>query len=540
MYIFNFVHILPDESLASYVDRLKDINGFDLDTFTTYTFGEKASYLQLEAGLCNIERFCKCLPIVMDPEKLRTEHTYYNLLMNFYNGSNCSPDHFIEVYCHKNKHMGHCPKCRQCIEEDIKAGIPVHTHLDHCLPGVRRCAKHNSPIFISKSTTSTEIYSMYNYYPIHNRAYTNYVISLNGKLPFANLNCIRDGLETASKMICAEGNYLRKAIIDKSYTDHNQWEQWCVHYIEYDTNFWRMTDVVELLSAMLFFFSDAAETLKYFSSHTNTPENKVALYLRLLTGNHYRLSNIKAVTDNNDILFEAYHDACSNNTVYSLKEFMFGKRCKCSVCCTYGPDFLEQIGNKYGINPEIFETGNSDIFLVKHHNYALESINETSMFRTIGEKSSEKHEITRELIFQEATRPTLSPLLPVLYEEKEKKTIKERMKIVKQRCYEQLNSLPPGTVINIQDIKTWDCYTDDIDANFINDIDEYVPLLIQEARYNNIIRRFPEDSSMVVRIESEEQWIKSRRDDPNFNPEELIDAYLHGELSFKQALCRMT
>ncbi len=484
-----YVPIMPGESMASYVYRLCKANGMPLDIFTDIYMGEKHTWGQLDSGLFDAEKFCSFLPskAEINPRKLLQEHTYHEIISNFVEFENYRSVYYYKDYSDKHANVGiNAIKCQRCMEMDRKAGRPGYVHIEHCIPGVNRCYKHNLPLYVYESSYSTQIRKTLLSYTRNNQEYGRECSWIQRHGMFADRNRMVEGLDAAVRMLEMDGDYLYGALLMKGLTDKEIWEtraeyrgcsQSLVPAFNYKTN------IPELMSILLLFFSTAKNIVRYYKSpRFETPENKAQLWMNLLTGNEYILEKAE-YTDQEDVYFTALHTRCGKSCGFLLSEFGRGKRCDCVKHTE--EEIIEmfnstEIGRYYSI--ELDEAG---IFHSKLSNGFRHPFN----YNTRDIPRDAILDLTPEYVLQEITRPTYSPTFPLMMDTVLHNHTFAYIREHEGAVYDHIRRLFPGEIFRTADVMKWADMKHNYEIYVLNNYNPVIKGLLERAYYNDLYEK---------------------------------------------------
>ena len=489
--------IMPNESMASYVYRLCKANGLSLEIFTGIYMGKGRTFAQLDAGLFNAKLFCSCLHVHIRPDVLLKNHTYNEIIKMFYDPESHNGSWVYEEYRDGTVNIGlHIVKCPRCIDEDIKAGRPGYIHIEHCFPGANRCMKHNTPLFwyTDIETNKSEHYTNKNIgYTHNNRDYLRFCAYIQKRGAFADRTTLYSGLVAAIRMLNADELYINQAVINEEYTHTDLWDTRTGYrgYNNKETpSFNLVNSIPEILSTLLFLFRTPENVVSYYSmAKFATHENKVALFLRLLTRDKYILKDIIAVTDD-DIEFTAIHTVCTHQRPFSLNRFTLGERCPCE-----GMDdsaFLEYVNHKadgfYEIKRSKSVPGRFSCCygqVTYPFNYTLRNRNSYDA-------------LPKEFVLQEINRPTLSPSFRILYTDR---LYKETFAFIREKrntVFKHIDRLKPGDAFTKADVLSWAGFKQNMEVFVLNGINRMVNDLLDSAY--ELYRELPGVNGNYVRI----------------------------------------
>ncbi len=496
MIIPQYLPIMPGESMASYIYRLCNANGLPIEIFTRTYMGEICTYGQLDSGFFDAERFCSSLPVKTSPEELMKNHTYNEIMKLFVDKENYRSTWYYGKYADEyalgNMNLAKCPVCEK---EDAAAGRPGYIHIEHCYPGANRCHKHNMPLKWRTAVDSNESdhWCKQIGYTRNNKRYMLFCLELQKRGAFANRERLIAGLDSAAKMMMADELYINQAAINEEYTDIKLWDTrtgYRGYSINKNPSFHSVNSIPEIMSTLLFLFRTPKNVISYYSSDSfETPENKVALYLRLLTGEEYILKKINTVTDNN-IVFTAIHILCGCERQFSMNGFTLGERCSCksmddSLFLEYANQKVEGYFS-FSISKSVPNRFSSCYECVRYpFSYAVRD-------------SNNDDSLSKEYILQEINRPTLSPSFPIKSDEK---LYKETFAFISEKrsaVYNRIKKLKPGDLFSVNDVLSWSGFNRNMDLFILNGKRHMINSILDNAYHAAMFRE--QTDGLYVRI----------------------------------------
>lgn len=360
-----------------------------------------------------------------------------------------------------------------------------YVHIEHCYPGANRCYKHGTPLFWRTETSSdkSDHWGKHLVYTRNNQEYMAFCMELQKKGAFADRSKLIAGLDAIVRMLSADELYINQAAVNMEYTDPNLWDtrtNYRGYVNEKHPTFSRVKSIPEILSVLMTLFGTAKNVVQYYSSAAfETPENKVILFLRLLTGDAYKLVNIEKANGENTI-FTAIH-TCGSISTFSLNDFSAGKRCDCEnmTDCVFLAYANEKMKGYFEFKESI------------SHPHRFEIVNKGIDFSRFPFSYTTRDSYTdgalpKEYILQEINRPSLSTVLKIGYEERLYREtfryIREKEEVVEKK----IKRLKAGEVFDINNILQWADFKRNRDIYILNGVNKIVNELMETAFHDEL------------------------------------------------------